>query len=482
MPKATITSNTIGSEIRYTVDGSDVTQESPLYSSQIDIEAGVTVKAKAFKTGMNPSPQSELKSFDKLQTPSVSLSRNEATINITLGNTVSGATYRYKVGSAPTSPTDGTAISGSASLSNSSAVTIYVVGWYTGHYNPSDAGSGSVEQYTPRLQTPTLTLSRSGSTVNGTIGNTVSGATYVYKIGSSPSSQSDGTVISETTFSFSNSNAVTVYVRGFMSGYNPSNAVSRSVSEYVSYPAQGSTLPTPSVSISAVQSGGEWYIRFTVANILAYQEYRNNPNANVGMMFTSYFGESDRGEWEWSQGYKDILWQTLVDSENSKAGGGDIDIEAYDGKDVYLTSNPATFTYEQMNTVMSPQIYPNGKITVSSSVINDSSSSSGISIGFVFRDVQPSSLIVKNLFAIGNIGPQGSYPDAPTLDDYDFKTDGYWVTGGTLDYYVASINKNANRNVWNKLTDGNTHYITYRLCTEQDGYEMSEPFKNWYRN
>ena len=270
MPKATITCNTMGSEIRYTVDNSEVTEESPLFSSEIDIEAGATVKAKAFKMGMNPSSQVQLKSLDKLQSPSVSLSRNGATINITLGNTVSGATYRYKVGSAPTSPTDGTAISGSGTLDNSSAVTIYVVGWYTGHYNPSDAGSGSVEQYIPTLQTPTLSLSRSGSTVNGSIGNTVSGATYVYKIGSQPSSQSDGTVISGTSFSFSNSNAVTVYVRGFMAGYNPSSAVSGSVTQYVpptpTFPdfnldASGSTSGTigritVGVQISSMPSGG----------------------------------------------------------------------------------------------------------------------------------------------------------------------------------------------------------------------------------
>lgn len=229
MPNVLLSTNTMGAEIRYTTDGNDVTEDSTLYSGQFSVEAGATVKAKAFKAGMNPSPQSELASFQKLQTPTLSLSRSGSVINITLGNTVEGATYRYKVGSAPTSPTDGTAITGSATLDNSSALTIYVVGWKTGTYNPSDTAMDSVEQYVPTLQTPTLSLTRDGSTVNGTIGNTVSGATYVYKIGSSPSSQSDGTVISGTTFSFSNSDAVTVYVRGFMSGYNPSNAVSKSV-------------------------------------------------------------------------------------------------------------------------------------------------------------------------------------------------------------------------------------------------------------
>ena len=253
MPNVLLSTNTVGAEIRYSTDGNDVTEESTLYSGQFSVEAGATVKAKAFKTGMNPSSQSTLQSFAKLQTPTLSLSRNGSVINITLGNTVEGATYRYKVGSAPTSPTDGTAITGSATLDNSSALTIYVVGWMTGTYNPSEQVSQSVEQYVPTLRTPTLSLNRSGSTVTGTIGNTVTGATYVYKVGSSPSSQSDGTVISGTTFSFSNNSAVTVYVRGFMSGYNPSNVASDSVSSYTpptpKFPDFTATLGSPTGSV-----------------------------------------------------------------------------------------------------------------------------------------------------------------------------------------------------------------------------------------
>ena len=230
MPQVTIASNTVGAEIRYSTDNSDVTEQSTLYSGQFSVEAGTTVKAKAFKSGMNPSPQSTLQSLSKLQTPTISLSRSGSTINITIGNTISGASYRYKVGSAPTSASDGTAITSTGSVNNSAAVTIYVAGWYTGQYNPSDSASDSVAQYTPTLQTPTLSLSRNGSTVNGTIGNTVSDATYVYKVGSAPSYETDGTQISGTSFSFTNNNAVTVYVRGFKDGYNPSNSVSKSVS------------------------------------------------------------------------------------------------------------------------------------------------------------------------------------------------------------------------------------------------------------
>ena len=94
MPNVEISTNTLDAQIRYTTNGGDVTEESSLYSAPFEVEAGTTVKAKAFKTGMNPSVQSTLQSLAKLQTPTVSLSRSGSTITVTIGNTVSGASYR----------------------------------------------------------------------------------------------------------------------------------------------------------------------------------------------------------------------------------------------------------------------------------------------------------------------------------------------------------------------------------------------------
>lgn len=50
MAKLQITCATDGAEIRYTVDGSDPTLQSDLYTAPI--EASGTVKAKAWKEGM----------------------------------------------------------------------------------------------------------------------------------------------------------------------------------------------------------------------------------------------------------------------------------------------------------------------------------------------------------------------------------------------------------------------------------------------
>ena len=233
--KVNITSRIPGAEIHYELDGSDPTIDSPLYTGPVTITESCQVRARAFKFGMAYSDVAAVNVTmpQKLQAPTLTLSRSNEVVNGTIGNTVSGATYVYKIGSAPISQSDGTVISGTTfSFTNSSALTVYVRGFYPG-YEMSDPVGSSVAQYVPKLQTPTLSLSRSGSTVSGTVGNMVSGATYRYGINSIPSSETDGSAVSSSgTFSFSNSSALTVYVRGFMSGYTMSDAASASVSAY----------------------------------------------------------------------------------------------------------------------------------------------------------------------------------------------------------------------------------------------------------
>ncbi len=51
----TITCSTEGATIRYSTNGSEPTDTSTIYSESITISVSMTIKAKAFKTGMNPS-------------------------------------------------------------------------------------------------------------------------------------------------------------------------------------------------------------------------------------------------------------------------------------------------------------------------------------------------------------------------------------------------------------------------------------------
>lgn len=149
MPKATITCNTIDAKVRYTLDNSDVTEQSTLYEGgEITLSYGQTIKARAFKLGMNPSGQASLSAFQKLQTPELSLSRKGITVNGVISNTVEGAVYLYKLGTAPQNMTDGTVISNNTfTFSNEEAVTVYIKGFYYGYYNPSDTVNKEINQF-----------------------------------------------------------------------------------------------------------------------------------------------------------------------------------------------------------------------------------------------------------------------------------------------------------------------------------------------
>ena len=67
----TLTAATAGAQIRYTIDGNQPTETSPLYTGPFEINQPVTIKAKAFKTGLLPSRTASASySFDN-QPPSM---------------------------------------------------------------------------------------------------------------------------------------------------------------------------------------------------------------------------------------------------------------------------------------------------------------------------------------------------------------------------------------------------------------------------
>ena len=203
------------------------------YTGSFAITGDTTVYAYANRTGYLQSSQVQ-DSFKYIPTPVISYANNTVTISLT--NYWDSEIY-YGINTTST----WTKYSGPFAITYSA--TIYARCSRGGLVGPQT--SQYCTYVMPKLQTPTLSLSRSGTTVNGSIGNIVSGATYRYRTGSAPTSSSSGTLISGSTFSFTNSNAVTVYVRGFMSGYQMSDAVSQSVSAYVQ-----PTCATPVISQS----------------------------------------------------------------------------------------------------------------------------------------------------------------------------------------------------------------------------------------
>lgn len=102
---------TSGATIRYTIDGSEPTSDSTIYSSPINVSTTTTLKAKAFKTGMNASTTVsatytiEAAPIETVSAPIISPNGGTFTSSqsVTITCTTSGATIRYTTdGTEPT--------------------------------------------------------------------------------------------------------------------------------------------------------------------------------------------------------------------------------------------------------------------------------------------------------------------------------------------------------------------------------------------
>jgi len=106
----TLTCATSAATIRYTLDGSEPCATSPMYTGAINVASNTTVKAKAFKSGMNDSAISSAtftinSPFQTVATPNFSPAGGSYSTpqNVALSCATSGATIRYTLdGSEPT--------------------------------------------------------------------------------------------------------------------------------------------------------------------------------------------------------------------------------------------------------------------------------------------------------------------------------------------------------------------------------------------
>ena len=104
-----LTCATSGATIYYTVDGSEPSSASAVYSSPISVSESTTVKAKAFKSGMTDSDTASaayIIILPKVATPTLNPSGGSYSTsqNVVLGCSTDGATIRYTTdGSEPSS-------------------------------------------------------------------------------------------------------------------------------------------------------------------------------------------------------------------------------------------------------------------------------------------------------------------------------------------------------------------------------------------
>lgn len=147
----TISTTTSGATIRYTTDGNDPTESSTQYSTPISVSQNTTIKAKAWKTDMDPSGVATAVYVIKAATPTFDpvAGTYSGTQTVTISCTTPSSTIYYTTnGSTPT--TGSAQYTGPISVETSQTIKAIATAV---NYGTSDVGSAA---YT--ITVPTITV------------------------------------------------------------------------------------------------------------------------------------------------------------------------------------------------------------------------------------------------------------------------------------------------------------------------------------
>ncbi len=223
----TLATTTSGASIRYTIDGTDPTASSTLYSAPITLTQSVTLKAKGFLSGYNDSTTASaaftITATPTVATPTITPAGGTYTgsVSVTLATTTAGASIRYT-----TNGTDPTASSTlySAPITLTQSVTLKAKGFLSGYNDSTTASAGFTITVTPTVATPTITPN------GGTYTNSVSVTLATQTAGASIRYTTNGTdpTASSTLYSapITVTQSLTLKAKGFLSGYNNSATAS----------------------------------------------------------------------------------------------------------------------------------------------------------------------------------------------------------------------------------------------------------------
>ncbi len=214
-----------GAIIRYTTNGNEPNESSNLYSSPISVTITTTLKAKAYKSGYNPSQTTT--SIYTLNLPSVATptfnppgGTYTAVQSVSISCTTGGASIRYTTNG--NEPTENSNLY-SSPISITSTTTIKAKAYKSG-YNPSQTASSTYTINIPSVATPTF--NPPGGTYTAVQSVSIScatpGATIRYTTnGNEPTENSN-----HYSSPISISNTTTIKAKAFKTGYLPSQTAS----------------------------------------------------------------------------------------------------------------------------------------------------------------------------------------------------------------------------------------------------------------
>jgi alpha-tubulin suppressor-like RCC1 family protein len=240
-PSVAVTTGTSGATIRYTTNGVDPTSSDPIVSGNISVTQTLTLKARAFKSGMADSVvASEVYTLNAaLPTFNPTQSTYNTNQNVTISSTSPGVTIRYTTEG--TNPTE-TSPAYSAPVAVTQTTTLKAAAFRTGWTTSNVAAS----VYTMKVATPTLNPTGGSFTgsQNVTVTGGTPGASLRYTLDGSEPTESSSSVTSGGTVAVNQSS--TLMVKGFNGpGWTPSDL---KVGTY--YISQG-TVAAPSASPAA---------------------------------------------------------------------------------------------------------------------------------------------------------------------------------------------------------------------------------------
>ncbi|MGL5674955.1 MAG: chitobiase/beta-hexosaminidase C-terminal domain-containing protein [Cellulosilyticaceae bacterium] len=246
--------STNGATIRYTTDDSEPTASSTLYTSPLSVVKTTTLKAKAFKDGMNDSATTsatftiEVAPVETVAAPTFSPNGGTFTSaqTVTLNCSTNGATIRYTT--AGSTPTASSTLYTNA-LSVDKTTTLKAKAFKDGMNDSTTTSATFTIEVAPVETVAAPTFSPNGGTFTSaqtvTLGCATNGATIRYT--------TDGTepTISSPTYTsaIQVSKTTTLKAKAFKSGMNDSTTTS------ATYTIQGSVVVKPWASSTAYVKG-----------------------------------------------------------------------------------------------------------------------------------------------------------------------------------------------------------------------------------
>ena len=194
-----ISSSTIGSSIRYTIDGSTPSAVTgTLYSSPITVSSSMTVKAIGYMSGWTNSAVSSaaytITGTVAVPTFSVADGTYTTAQMVAISSTTTGSSIRYTTDGSTPSSTVGTLYSGPIPVSSS--MTVKAIGYMSGWTN--SAVSSAAYTITGTVATPTFSVAGGTYTTAQTvaISSTTTGSSIRYTTDGSTPSSTVGTLYS----------------------------------------------------------------------------------------------------------------------------------------------------------------------------------------------------------------------------------------------------------------------------------------------